>query len=350
VTDEMKDYNTLEEKIVLFSNLQENRNNLLSVLVNDSLMNVTGENPVDASIYPVDLLLINFTEEEHYSNITLSEPSPICCLKNECYACIDDSSINYPIILVHGHSFNEKISAEASMEAFSDLSGRLEEEGYIDAGNFYGSQYDESLKGYLGKINNSVVLKTTYYIDTVSEEEGSFILESKGDNIDTYAGRLNEIVTNVKYLTGKDKVIIIAHSMGGLVTRRYIQNYGTDSLDKIILVGIPNNGVDGRVTSSCSILGADAECSDLDSNSQFISDLNSAPLPSIPVYNIVGLGCYWENSNGDGIVKEDSAYLEGANNIYVDGICEGISFFHVDLIKPDRYPEVYEIVKGILKD
>jgi hypothetical protein len=348
VVDEMKDYATIEEKTVLFSNLQEDRNSLLSVLVNDSLMNVTGENPVGVSIYPVDLLLINFTEEEHFSNITLSEPPPICCLKNECYVCIDDSSVNYPIILVHGHSFNEKISAEASMEAFSDLSDRLEEDGYVDAGDFYGIQYDESLEGYLGKINNSVVLKTTYYIDTVLEDEGSFILESKGDNIDIYADRLNEIVSNIKYLTGKDKVIIVAHSMGGLVTRRYIQKYGDDSVDKLILVGIPNKGVDGRVASSCPIFGADAECADLNSNSLFIADLNRAPLPSIPVYNIIGLGCIWEDSYGDGIVKNKSAYLEGANNIYVNGLCGGISFFHVDLIKPSKYPEVYEIVKEIL--
>lgn len=341
----MENYSTLEYKKILFYNLEESRKNLTLAIANESGSNISGEKKINISIFPINFPLIKFAEKNYSFNFTLAEPTQICCFKNECYKCVDDSSVNFPIILVHGHSFNEKISAELSLEAFSDFSKKLEEEGYIDAGNFYGNQYDELSKGYLGKINNSVVLKTTYYIDTLVSDEGSFILESKGDNIDKYSERLNEIISNVKYLTGKDKVIVVAHSMGGLVARKYIQKYGENSVDKIILVGVPNKGVDGRVMGSCSILGANAECEDLYENSYFLADLNSAPLPNIPIYNIVGVGCFWEGSNGDGIVKNESAYLEGAQNIFAEGTCDGLNFFHVDLIKPEEYPGIYEIVK-----
>ena len=157
------------------------------------------------------------------------------------------------------------------------------------------------------------------------------------------------LVSNVKYLTGKDKVIIVAHSMGGLVTRRYIQLYGEESLDRVVLVGIPNHGVDGFVLNYCSVFGADLECSEMNKSSAFLEELNNSPLPNIPVYNIVGLGCFWEGSDGDGIVKNESAYLEGAENIYVNGTCNVVDFFHVRMIKPRNHPEIYEIIKDLIE-
>jgi pimeloyl-ACP methyl ester carboxylesterase len=349
IIPKIKEYNSLEDKKIIFSQIESEKDNLFSILINESNSEIPRENVLNISIYSFDLPRIEINNKNYSSNFTLGEPSPICCLKNECYKCIDDSSVNYPIILVHGHSFNEKISAELSLEAFSEFSKRIESDGYIYAGDLYGSRYDESSQSYLGTINNSVVIKTTYYIDIFETEEGSFILESKGDNIDTYARRLNEVVLNVKYLTGKDKVIIVAHSMGGLVTRKYIQLYGEENLDRVVLVGIPNNGVDGFVLNYCPILGADAECADLSENSPFLTELNNDSLPNIPVYNIVGLGCFWENSDGDGIVKNKSAYLEGAENVYVNGTCRGFDFFHVNMIKPSKYPEIYEIIKNFIE-
>lgn len=44
--------------------------------------------------------------------------------------------------------------------------------------------------------------------------------------------------------TGKSKVIIIAHSMGGLVSRYYIQNMsGTQKISALYMLGTPNEGV-----------------------------------------------------------------------------------------------------------
>ena len=231
------------------------------------------------------------------------------------------------------------------MEAFSDMAQSFEEDGYLDAGYFYGSQYEKISKGYLGKIDKPIVVKATYYIDTLITEEDSFILDSKWESIDTYASRLNEVVQNIKYLTGKHKVIIVAHSMGCLVTRKYIQTYGEENLDKIILIGGPNHGIDGFILKSCPIFGADIECNEMNKESLFISKLNSVPLPNIPVYNLIGVGCPIEEYEADGIVKSESAYLEGAENIYVYGTCNGVDFFHVRMIKPTYHPEIYEIVK-----
>jgi pimeloyl-ACP methyl ester carboxylesterase len=53
---------------------------------------------------------------------------------------------------------------------------------------------------------------------------------------------LKNKIQHIKDQTGFDKVDIIAHSMGGLVTEDYINQYGTQSVDKLIFVGTPHLG------------------------------------------------------------------------------------------------------------
>jgi pimeloyl-ACP methyl ester carboxylesterase len=193
-----------------------------------------------------------------------------------------------------------------------------------------------------------VSIKASYYFDILSADKGYSLLETKADNIDTYSIRLKDIIDNVKYITGKDKVIIIAHSMGGLVTRRYIQVFGENSVDKVILVAVPNHGVDGFVVDYCSIFGTNSECSDMNPNSLFLNKLNRGSNPSTPFYNIIGEGCTWENSLGDGIAKNESAYLSFATNYYVKGSCNGFDYFHNNILETEKYPEVYDLIKEIL--
>ena len=78
-------------------------------------------------------------------------------------------------------------------------------------------------------------------------------------------------IDKAKSETGKDKVNIIAHSMGGLVVRAYIQSddYGND-IDKFAMVGTPNYGA--------AILyyiweGGDPGKADAESKSDFLTSL-----------------------------------------------------------------------------
>ncbi len=61
-------------------------------------------------------------------------------------------------------------------------------------------------------------------------------------NMDSTKDLLNQKIEEVKTQTGKDKVDIIAHSMGGLLVEDYINQYGKDSIDKLIFVGTPHLG------------------------------------------------------------------------------------------------------------
>jgi len=57
-----------------------------------------------------------------------------------------------------------------------------------------------------------------------------------------FAERLAEFIDKVLSATGASKVDIVAHSMGGLVSRAAIKNYGCSSkVRKLIMVGTPNH-------------------------------------------------------------------------------------------------------------
>ena len=223
----------------------------------------------------------------------------------------------------------------------------MEDDGYVNAGSLLYLDYSPASKRVLGKINRSVTFKVSYYFDILSTEQGYSLLETKTDNLDTYSIRLKDIIDNIKYITGKDKVILVAHSMGGLVARRYIQVFGEDSIDKLILITVPNHGVEGFVVDYCSFLGTKDECEDMKSGSLFLNKLNRVN-PNIPTYNIIGEGCEWENSIGDGIVKNNKSYLSFLKNYYVNGTCNGFTYFHNTILDAKLYTEGYNIVKEIL--
>jgi len=191
-------------------------------------------------------------------------------------------------------------------------------------------------------------VKESYYFDTIEEEGKITILQIKTDNIDTYAVRLNNIIETVKAKTGKQKVMVVSHSMGGLVFRRYVQIFGEDSVEKAILIASPNNGINQEVLNYCKLFGEEKECNDMDEDSVLINKLKNQKKPGIPIYNIIGIGCSTYGDNGDGVVQNKSAYLSWAENYYIGGNCVNLNYLHTDIVKPEKYPETVNILKRIL--
>jgi triacylglycerol esterase/lipase EstA (alpha/beta hydrolase family) len=60
--------------------------------------------------------------------------------------------------------------------------------------------------------------------------------------IDDYVRQVHETVETMCRETGSGKVIIVAHSMGGLVTRAYLRDHGTARIAKAITLGSPHRG------------------------------------------------------------------------------------------------------------
>jgi len=331
----------------------------ISSEINTIYENLTEENDstcfLNSSISK-EILMKIITAQKNYTTpeVYFGDPDPICCFYGKCEKCCDGScsDTNYPVLFLHGHSFNKDTSADYSLDAFGKIKEKLTQEGYIDAGSVIISQSSEQ-NDLWGKVNAPIEVTGSYFFDVSKSETGQeTIIPSKTDNIDTYSLRLNDLINTVKSRTGKNKVIVIAHSMGGLVTRRYLQIFGgKNDIEKIILITVPNQGIEGNIKDYCSLIGSEAECKDMEKNSLLMNKLNNAPNVSMPVYNIVGLGCDMNGEQGDGVVKELSQYLDYADNYYVTGNCNEINleFFHETILDPEKYPQTYEIIKEILK-
>ena len=61
-------------------------------------------------------------------------------------------------------------------------------------------------------------------------------------DIETLASNLNSKIEEVKILTGAEKVDLVAHSMGGLLVKEYLNSYNGNSVGKFIDIGTPHAG------------------------------------------------------------------------------------------------------------
>jgi len=299
----------------------------------------------------------NFTPLQKI-NVTLEDHPPICCVFNKCSPCCSDERCAnnpelYPIIFLHGHSFNKKNSAEYSLDAFNKIISILEKKGYLNAGVITPlSSYSEFLKGEWGLSGKPVIVKGSYYYTSYFNIGQNIIVTQKSENIENYAIRLKELIDLVKYRTGKDKVIIIAHSMGGLVARSYIQIFGDQSVYKLILIATPNYGIDGSINDYCPILGERKECSDMAASSVFIKRLSASIPSTAKIYTIIGKGCKMGQDTGDGVVRLSSAQLPYAKNYGIEGNCTSlfVENLHTDILNIEKYTKTLDHIEIILAE
>ncbi len=289
----------------------------------------------------------------------LTENPPMCCIYGECSPCCTTEECRndpalFPVILIHGHSLLRKTSPEPALDSFNKVQYQLQEDGYVNAGII---RFDFNASGYKenewGLFSSPISAKASYYYDYFYSLGRYIYITKNADNLDSYAIRLKDIVELVKHRTGKPKVNIIAHSMGGLVARRYIQIFGEDSVDKLILIATPNKGIDGNAKKLCHVFGEKRECEDMYADSVLIQKLNDPNYKpkKARFYTISGKGCKTGEKDGDGVVTFESSVLSYATSYVVDGRCDDAlkRGLHSSLPNIDRYPKVYEYVKKILE-
>jgi len=342
-------FNNKIKQISQTTNLAE-KQNISTFLLNINLSKfqpITTNNSAKEIIF--NLSNITLTPITTTANLSLEENPEECCLRNNCTSCSSNRNTNYPIIFVHGHDFNQGVSAEYSLNAFQGIQQQLDSE-YLNAGELTLGTLIRDTSGLLGLINKPVSFRVTYYYDSFKSPNSIIPVQTKSDNLDTYSIRMRDIIENVKYETGKDKVIVIAHSMGGLVSRRYLQIFGNSSIDRMILIGTPNKGIVGDIQTYCSILGASLECTDLNAGSLFLNKLNNERTDKVKTFNIIGTGCNMNGEDGDGIVLAKNAILPGSIEYQIHGNCSTIDFLHNNMLDLSKYPQTLEAIKGILQN
>ena len=328
-------------------------------VINSSAAN----NTVNPSVFQNSSFLessLNYSTIKKYDvttriNAKLKEHFPLCCIFGKCEICCRNESCRdeeslFPVIMIHGHGFDKGDSPTFSTDIFDKLQRALQNDGYIISGIVTPAMnYSNAKENELGAIRKPISMKATYYIDFNDENFNETELNL---GIENYTKRIYDMIEFVKFRTGKSKVNIIAHSMGGLIARRYLELFGEDSVDKLIMVSTPNNGISENTKSLCLIAGRERECYDMMNNSLFIKKVNDLALKNkTKLYNIYGSGCETDGGDGDKVVSTTSAILQNAKNYEVKGNCTSIlDVFHMKILDTYIYPKTYEIIKGILKE
>ncbi len=282
-----------------------------------------------------------------------------CCIFGACNPCCEgnvcrDDARSYPIIFLHGHSFLSWNSPEYSLDAFNTIQSQLADEGYLSAGVVLPTSSISSIaEGEWGRSGAPVTIKATYYYNVYDENGRLINRPSNTESITTYANRLKDVIDIVKHHTGRNKVNLVVHSMGGLVAREYIRNYDSASVDKLIMVGTPNRGISENAYPLCWTFGSSVECNDMRAGSSFLNTLNNGDETpgSTKYYTIGGTGCSTSgNIDGDGLIRYESVTLNGATNVQVNGRCESPLDIgmHTKLLNQNAYPRTYDYIKQFL--
>ena len=79
-------------------------------------------------------------------------------------------------------------------------------------------------------------------LDAAQISHAAVDLEPLTGDIDAYAPLVERAVEALRAATGAGKVVIVAHSMGGLVARAWMRAYGTAKVARVITLGTPHHG------------------------------------------------------------------------------------------------------------
>ena len=137
-------------------------------------------------------------------------------------------------------------------------------------------------------------------------------LEPLNGSIEAMMPALESGIDAIIRETGQEKIIVVAHSMGGLLARAYIAQVGATRVAKLITLGTPHHG------SRIAALGG-FECTRQMRYSspwiEMLEDMESANPPGIPALSIYTL-------NDDLVYPPESGVLEweGAENVPVSAV------------------------------
>jgi len=136
-------------------------------------------------------------------------------------------------------------------------------------------------------------------------------------SIDGYAPLVHDAVQRLQQESGQDKIVIVAHSMGGLAARAYLRDHGHASIARVITLGTPHHG------TTIANFGIGINCGEMNWLGRAEEGTSSEWLHKLAATEdsatrAVILSLY---SHHDNIVSPQiSSHLPGAENVPISGI------------------------------
>ena len=135
-------------------------------------------------------------------------------------------------------------------------------------------------------------------------------LEPLNGSIDEMATSLDKRIEEIVGATGNEKIIVVAHSMGGVVARAYMTQVAENRIARFITLGTPHHG------SRIAALGLFECVQQMRYQSPWIEmleDMEAASPPEVPTLSIYTL-------NDDLVYPPESSVLEWAENVPVSAV------------------------------
>ena len=129
-------------------------------------------------------------------------------------------------------------------------------------------------------------------------------LEPPLADIDALARQLADEIDRVCQQTHMRQVVLVGHSMGGLIARAYLRDFGVARVARVITLATPHHGSE----LARHAIGANGR--QLRPGSDWLIDLNAAEreAPSVPIVSLFS----WHDNY---VAPQDSAILAHANNV-----------------------------------
>ncbi len=128
-------------------------------------------------------------------------------------------------------------------------------------------------------------------------------------SIDAYVPLVEASVRALLAATGADQVVIVAHSMGGLVARAWMRAHGTDHVARVITLGTPHHG------TSMASFGIGANAVQMRRDGVWLRDLAASESAATRAL-ITSIYTHHDNI----VAPQTSSELEGARNLAFGGV------------------------------
>jgi triacylglycerol esterase/lipase EstA (alpha/beta hydrolase family) len=126
-------------------------------------------------------------------------------------------------------------------------------------------------------------------------------------SIERFAEQLAAKIDAVLAATGARDIVIVAHSMGGLVSRAYLRRFGGARVRRLITIGAPHRGsMHARFFPGQSL-------AEMRPDNAWLDELNVERTQGVPVVSLWS----WHDSM---VTPQTSSHLEGAENVVLTGI------------------------------
>ena len=121
---------------------------------------------------------------------------------------------------------------------------------------------------------------------------------------------LHAEIERIAAASGRPRVVLVCHSMGGLIARRYLQDHGEARIARLVTIASPHHG------TVLSRIGIGQHARQMERASAFLAELaraEAARPPGVPATSI-----YTVHDNL--VSPQDTSRLDWARNVAVGGL------------------------------